>query len=105
MILEVIKDVAPLSEGTLVSVAGSFKYDEKQDPFHKLIPTTFEDANFIRLNGVLGMLPKENFQECTVTVSNKKHPLYGKTFSIYSCLLYTSPSPRDMRRSRMPSSA
>ena len=24
---------------------------------------------------------------------------------IYSCLLYTSPSPRDMRRSRMPSSA
>ena len=51
MILEVIKDVAPLSEGTLVSVAGSFKYDEKQDPFHKLVPTTFEDANFIRLNG------------------------------------------------------
>ena len=25
--------------------------------------------------------------------------------TIYSCLLYTSPSPRDMRRSRMPSSA
>ena len=25
--------------------------------------------------------------------------------SIYNCLLYTSPSPRDMRRSRMPSSA
>ena len=24
---------------------------------------------------------------------------------VYSCLLYTSPSPRDMRRSRMPSSA
>ena len=24
---------------------------------------------------------------------------------LYSCLLYTSPSPRDMRRSRMPSSA
>ena len=26
-------------------------------------------------------------------------------FSRYTCLLYTSPSPRDMRRSRMPSSA
>ena len=25
--------------------------------------------------------------------------------SIYSCLLYTSPSPRDKRQSRMPSSA
>ncbi|GAB5783871.1 hypothetical protein JMUB7526_28680 [Staphylococcus aureus] len=24
---------------------------------------------------------------------------------LYGCLLYTSPSPRDMRRSRMPSSA
>ena len=24
---------------------------------------------------------------------------------VYTCLLYTSPSPRDMRRSRMPSSA
>ena len=27
------------------------------------------------------------------------------TFGIYSCLLYTSPSPRDRTRSRMPSSA
>ena len=25
--------------------------------------------------------------------------------SLFACLLYTSPSPRDMRRSRMPSSA
>ena len=30
-------------------------------------------------------------------------PLY--LFSKFFCLLYTSPSPRDMRRSRMPSSA
>ena len=29
----------------------------------------------------------------------------GKDLLKYSCLLYTSPSPRDMRRSRMPSSA
>ena len=28
-----------------------------------------------------------------------------KIDSFYTCLLYTSPSPRDMRRSRMPSSA
>ena len=31
---------------------------------------------------------------------NVKVPVYGKV-----CLLYTSPSPRDMPRSRMPSSA
>ena len=29
----------------------------------------------------------------------------GGTETIYSCLLYTSPSPRDQRGSRMPSSA
>ena len=34
-------------------------------------------------------------------ISYGKHPLQ----KIDICLLYTSPSPRDMRRSRMPSSA
>ena len=29
----------------------------------------------------------------------------GFTDSVYTCLLYTSPSPRDKRQSRMPSSA
>ena len=29
----------------------------------------------------------------------------SKTITVPNCLLYTSPSPRDMRRSRMPSSA
>ena len=33
------------------------------------------------------------------------HRLYLKYIVRYNCLLYTSPSPRDMRRSRMPSSA
>ena len=28
-----------------------------------------------------------------------------RAVDFYTCLLYTSPSPRDMRRSRMPSSA
>ena len=32
--------------------------------------------------------------------------LFSKHYvEYYNCLLYTSPSPRDMRRSRMPSSA
>ena len=31
--------------------------------------------------------------------------IYGYKISSTPCLLYTSPSPRDMRRSRMPSSA
>ena len=35
-------------------------------------------------------------------VTMGQHMLQGATMA---CLLYTSPSPRDMRRSRMPSSA
>ena len=31
--------------------------------------------------------------------------LYNQSLAVYSCLLYTSPSPRDRTRSRMPSSA
>ena len=34
---------------------------------------------------------------------NSSKDILGKTF--YTCLLYTSPSPRDKRQSRMPSSA
>ena len=29
----------------------------------------------------------------------------GGSYTVYTCLLYTSPSPRDRTRSRMPSSA
>ena len=32
-------------------------------------------------------------------------PIVGNYFWLYTCLLYTSPSPRDRTRSRMPSSA
>ena len=31
--------------------------------------------------------------------------ILGNTYHLYICLLYTSPSPRDRTRSRMPSSA
>ena len=38
-----------------------------------------------------------NFQDCVIKSWNK--------FTINTCLLYTSPSPRDLSTSRMPSSA
>ena len=34
-----------------------------------------------------------------------KNPNPGQRGNLYSCLLYTSPSPRDRQKSRMPSSA
>ena len=33
------------------------------------------------------------------------YPIEDETEGVYTCLLYTSPSPRDRTRSRMPSSA
>ena len=37
--------------------------------------------------------------------TKQKNEIIGSTAKIYSCLLYTSPSPRDSCASRMPSSA
>ena len=39
------------------------------------------------------------------TVANDIEQQTGIKAEVYACLLYTSPSPRDKRQSRMPSSA
>ena len=43
--------------------------------------------------------------ESALAVATKKRYGEDAEFRVAICLLYTSPSPRDMRRSRMPSSA
>ena len=46
--------------------------------------------------------------EAYVVIYNRDHHrsfIQLSVEEVYACLLYTSPSPRDMRRSRMPSSA
>ena len=50
------------------------------------------------VNATLGF---ENGVVASLTASKMSH----KKIRSLSCLLYTSPSPRDIRRSRMPSSA
>ena len=45
--------------------------------------------------------PQKDLKYISVVGTNGKY----STIQVLSCLLYTSPSPRDMRRSRMPSSA
>ena len=54
---------------------------------------------------ILGVNPKEII--CSRNISNldKDNNPFFKLKNINSCLLYTSPSPRDKRQSRMPSSA
>ena len=43
--------------------------------------------------------------ECLDYIWDNKALLVEELFRIHGCLLYTSPSPRDRTRSRMPSSA
>ena len=52
-------------------------------------------ASIIRTCSCLG-ITLEIIEPCGFIINDRKFK---------SCLLYTSPSPRDMRRSRMPSSA
>ena len=55
------------------------------------------------------LIEEQEENETREPVSNNQHPydLAGEWFVLnaQSCLLYTSPSPRDQRGSRMPSSA
>ena len=59
-----------------------------------------EINNLIRENYYKPYFPKKNGVETIELVTSSKTSPYW-----YSCLLYTSPSPRDKRQSRMPSSA
>ena len=57
------------------------------------------------------VLVKRNEAESTtqggiiIPDSSQEKPLEATVVSVGACLLYTSPSPRDKRQSRMPSSA
>ena len=58
---------------------------------HLICNAKYHDSDFARLE-LLKLLAEHD--DISVTVSDN-----------YTCLLYTSPSPRDRTRSRMPSSA
>ena len=66
-------------------------------------------AGVIEINTVLGSKNTGNYKR-SFEVKGKRNIELMKEFNIYeeqfmSCLLYTSPSPRDRQKSRMPSSA
>ena len=95
-------------------------------PKSEIHPKWYPDAKVI-CNGEVVMTTGSTQPELHVDVWSGNHPFFtgtqkildtegrvdrfmkkygmGSANSDTSCLLYTSPSPRDMRRSRMPSSA
>ena len=79
--------IVPLDEGLVPF---------KMYPFQKKIVETIHDNRF-----TICKLPRQSGKS-TTTIS---YLLHYALFNSNSCLLYTSPSPRDRQKSRMPSSA
>ena len=57
------------------------------------------------LESLISMIQKKNKEINIISRKNSDQGVIRQRHIVDSCLLYTSPSPRDMRRSRMPSSA
>ena len=69
------------------------------------------DFLVMALKEMVGTVVSDKMQKTVVVAVENRfpHPIYQKIISrttrYKACLLYTSPSPRDQRGSRMPSSA
>ena len=55
--------------------------------------------------GIVHRLDRDTSGVILVAKTDEAHQRLSKQFELRTCLLYTSPSPRDKRQSRMPSSA
>ena len=76
---------------------------EKSDGWAQVILNRPERKNAI--NGPLGLELRDAFEALSVDDEVRVILFRGAEGSFCSCLLYTSPSPRDLSTSRMPSSA
>ena len=69
------------------------------------LPASFKATNIIALDSeTMGLNPKRD-KLCLVQISNGDEVCHLVKIDLSTCLLYTSPSPRDVEESRMPSSA
>ena len=66
-------------------------------------PKSGATASFISANNLVEIIEWLSITEPSQKLTNVD--VYLDSGKAYSCLLYTSPSPRDRTRSRMPSSA
>ena len=87
-------------------------YSKLPDPFkEKIGPVPVSNPELVILNEDLSKeldLDFSNLDNRKISElfsGNSLPPGSNSIAQAYACLLYTSPSPRDMRRSRMPSSA
>ena len=79
------------------------KYLSKKDPVMKKLISHYKDKTLTTRKDIFYSLCKSIIgQQISVQAANS---VFKKFEKVCNCLLYTSPSPRDKRQSRMPSSA
>ena len=80
-----------------VEGAASFPYAPTEHAFRQLFARL---GKVVFGKGTNKMVPYDFFSEC-----DTEQLAWNMNYLLNNCLLYTSPSPRDRQRSRMPSSA
>ena len=75
-----------------------------------MVQLAIDDNPRLRASNIEFSLPKPSYTIDTMVYLHEKYPQHEFSLimgsdNLESCLLYTSPSPRDRTRSRMPSSA
>ena len=78
-----------------------------EQPAEKEIDKTYENERETKLEdgGSAGDSPEKPVEQPAVQEDNKQEDNSKQIEEYSDCLLYTSPSPRDRQKSRMPSSA
>ena len=64
-----------------------------------------KDGSVVEVGALLGLVSENSDKSKKNDMIKKIEPTNSESTQLPGCLLYTSPSPRDKRQSRMPSSA
>ena len=76
-----------------------------QDLSTKLIQTLQVPSENNLMKDTIAVVDRTDSNNGSKTTKKTKKPNTPRKYKVIYCLLYTSPSPRDRTRSRMPSSA
>ena len=92
----VISTLHNLSNRSLDEIEQELREYSKDAPIELILPSLYSELEGAAL---------KNIVSCLSNVKYLNHIIIGLDKADKSCLLYTSPSPRDLSTSRMPSSA
>ena len=97
-----VEEAGPGDIVVITKLKNTFSGDTLCDQSAKII---FEKVDFPKPNTFIAVEPKAKGDEEKISNGLHKIAEEDSTVTMESCLLYTSPSPRDLSTSRMPSSA